>query len=38
LPLVGRVFIAVFLQVILMTYIVMPRVTRLLKGWLYGTD
>ncbi len=37
-PLVGRVFVAVFLQVILMTYIVMPRVTRLLKRWLYGTD
>ncbi len=31
-----RVFVAVFLQVMLMTYVVMPRVTRLLKSWLYG--
>ncbi|MFC1578789.1 antibiotic biosynthesis monooxygenase [Pseudomonadota bacterium] len=35
-PYLGRVFLAVFLQVILMTYLVMPRVTRLLKNWLYG--
>jgi len=33
---VGRVFLAVFLQVTLMTYLVMPRVTRLLKPWLFS--
>jgi len=35
-PYLARVFLAVFLQVTLMTYLVMPRVTRLLKPWLYG--
>lgn len=35
-PMAVRVFIGVFLQVMLMTYFVMPRVTRLLKPWLYG--
>lgn len=35
LPLPVRVLILVTLQVLLMTYIVMPRVTRLLKNWLY---
>ena len=34
-PMALRVFIGVFLQVMLMTYVVMPRVTLLLKGWLY---
>lgn len=34
-PPVARVFLGVFLQVILMTYVVMPRVTRALQGWLY---
>ena len=33
---VPRVFLGVLLQVLLMTYVVMPRVTRLLKSWLYG--
>ena len=28
--------LVVFLQVTLMTYLVMPRVTRLLQAWLYG--
>jgi len=31
-----RVLAVVTVQVLLMTYVVMPRVTRLLKGWLYG--
>lgn len=31
-----RALLGVVLQVTLMTYVVMPRVTRLLKGWLYG--
>ncbi len=35
-PLWARVFISVFCQVMLMTYVVMPRVTRLLKSWLFG--
>ena len=35
-PMALRVLLAVVLQVLLMTYIVMPRVTRLLKAWLYG--
>ncbi|MCB2101933.1 MAG: antibiotic biosynthesis monooxygenase [Rhodobacterales bacterium] len=35
LPMVARVAVTVVLQVLLMTYVVMPRVTRLLKGWLY---
>lgn len=30
-----RVLVIVVLQVLLMTYLVMPRVTRLLKPWLY---
>lgn len=33
---VPRLLIVVILQVLLMTYIVMPRVTRLLKRWLYS--
>ncbi len=35
-PGIAKVFLAVFLQVALMTYFVMPRVTRLLKSWLYN--
>ena len=35
LPLPVRVFLLVVFQVLLMTYVVMPRVTRLLKSWLY---
>ena len=35
-PLLARVFVAVFCQVMLMTYVVMPRVTRLLKSWLFA--
>ncbi len=34
-PYWARSLLGVFLQVVLMTYLVMPRVTRLLKGWLY---
>lgn len=37
LPLLARILVLVTLQVLLMTYVVMPRVTRLLKPWLYGT-
>lgn len=32
----ARIFLVVVSQVMLMTYVVMPRVTQLLKGWLYG--
>ena len=35
LPLVLRLGITTALAVPLMTWIVMPRVTRLLRGWLY---
>ena len=35
-PMALRVFIGVFLQVVLMTYVVMPRVTLLLKRWLFA--
>lgn len=35
-PYFARVLLVVFLQVTLMTYLVMPRVTRLLQAWLYG--
>lgn len=35
LPVWLRVLVFVALQVVLMTYVVMPRVTRLLRGWLY---
>ena len=34
-PTAARVFVTVFCQVILMTYVVMPRVTHVLKNWLY---
>ncbi len=36
-PLAVRVFVTVLLQVLLMTYVVMPRVTHLLRGWLYNS-
>lgn len=32
----GRVLCIVILQVLMLTYIVMPRVTKLLKPWLYN--
>ena len=35
-PFPVKAFAGVLLQVILMTYVVMPRVTRLLKSWLYS--
>lgn len=35
LPTPFRVFIAVVTQVLLMTYIIMPKVAQLLKGWLF---
>ncbi len=35
-PMIAQLFITVFCQVMLMTYVVMPRVTRLLQAWLYG--
>ena len=35
-PTPARVFVGVALQVGLMTYLVMPRVTQLLKSWLYS--
>jgi antibiotic biosynthesis monooxygenase (ABM) superfamily enzyme len=34
-PYSARALLAVLLQVTLMTYVVMPRVTKMLKGWLY---
>lgn len=34
-PLPLRIFIIAVIQVLLMTYWVMPQVTRLLKGWLF---
>jgi antibiotic biosynthesis monooxygenase (ABM) superfamily enzyme len=37
-PMVMQVFASVFCQVMLMTYVVMPRVTRLLQAWLYRYD
>ncbi len=36
LPTPFRVFIVVVTQVLLMTYIIMPKVTQLLKGWLFN--
>ncbi len=35
LPLLLRTFVITFLMVMLMTYVVMPRVTNLFAGWLY---
>jgi hypothetical protein len=34
-PQVLRTMVVVALQVVLMTYVIMPRVTRLLAGWLF---
>ncbi len=34
-PMVAQSFATVFCQVMLMTYVVMPRVTQLLQRWLY---
>jgi len=36
LPLVGRAAIIALFQVLVMTYIIMPNVTRILRPWLYG--
>lgn len=36
LPLILRVAVLAVVQVLLLTYVVMPRVTALLKRWLYG--
>ena len=38
LPLVVRLGITTAIAVPLMTWVVMPRVTRLLRGWLYPTE
>ena len=35
LPLVARVMLLTFIVVVLMTYLVMPRLTRVLRRWLY---
>lgn len=35
LPFLGRLFLTVTIEVFLMTYVIMPRVTRLLEGWLF---
>ena len=35
LPLIAHTFVATALLVPLMTYVVMPRMTRLFAGWLY---
>ena len=37
-PMLAQSFATVFCQVMLMTYVVMPRVTQLLQGWLYRRD
>ncbi len=37
-PIAATSFITVFCQVILMTYVVMPRVTQILQGWLYRPE
>lgn len=37
LPLYARVGLVVVGQVLLMTYLIMPRVTRLLQSWLFRT-
>jgi len=36
LPSLLQLLVVVVVQVLLLTYVVMPQVTRLLKGWLYG--
>jgi antibiotic biosynthesis monooxygenase (ABM) superfamily enzyme len=35
-PMLARLFATIFCQVILMTYVVMPHVTRLFRPWLFG--
>ncbi|MCF8480200.1 MAG: antibiotic biosynthesis monooxygenase [Rhodospirillum sp.] len=35
LPLPVKIFVIATIQVLLMTYLVMPRVTRLIRGWLF---
>ena len=35
LPLFARVMLVTFVVVVVMTYLVMPRLTQLLKSWLY---
>lgn len=32
----SRIAMVIVVQVLLMTYVIMPQVTRLLKPWLYG--
>ena len=36
LPLLGRIFVTTVLNVAIMTYVVMPQLTRLLRSWLVG--
>ena len=38
LPMLVRIAMVVVVQVLLMTYVIMPQVTRLLKPWLFGSD
>ncbi|HEY9081267.1 antibiotic biosynthesis monooxygenase [Magnetovibrio sp.] len=38
IPLWAKVFCVVLFQVLMLTYVVMPRVTKLLKSWLYTID
>ncbi|MCW8836763.1 MAG: antibiotic biosynthesis monooxygenase [Rhodospirillales bacterium] len=36
LPFLAHIFVVVLFQVLLMTYVIMPRVTRILRPWLFG--
>ena len=38
LPMLVRIGVVVVAQVLLMTYIIMPQVTRLLRSWLFADD
>jgi len=38
IPFWARVFVVVLFQVLMLTYVVMPRVTKVLKSWLYNID
>jgi antibiotic biosynthesis monooxygenase (ABM) superfamily enzyme len=38
LPVLVRIAIVVVAQVLLMTYLIMPQVTRLLRPWLFADD
>ncbi len=38
LPMVLRIALVSVVQVLLLTYVIMPRVTALLKGWLYPSQ